>query len=290
MSRFGLQLAVRHFGDGPTRKIAAAIFSLLACPLAINGVAAKDFPPVGGAGDYTFGALCPANQFLVGLTVKSGAWIDQMAIICAPVNPDGSTGSLYHDPKHYGGEGGGAATQKTCAPGQIINHMGFSLTAGNRQVLFFHFGCYSPTNRQTGTFELGANSPVFPPNNQDCPNGEAARGIQGRAGKHVNAVGLLCGPPPSVHEIIHRTGKPRPSGGPADGGDAPTATAVNATTVYKTHSGKDTAANKVCSMRPGDTGTVLSKGPDQWVDLSNISGACAGKSGWVWNAGDLKLP
>jgi uncharacterized protein YkwD len=198
MSRFGLQLAVRHFGDGPTRKIAAAIFSLLACPLAINGVAAKDFPPVGGAGDYTFGALCPANQFLVGLTVKSGAWVDQMAIICAPVNPDGSTGSPYHDPKHYGGEGGGAPTQKTCAPGQIINHMGFSLTAGNRQVLFFHFGCYSPTNRQTGTFELGANSPVFPPNNQDCPNGEAARGIQGRAGKHVNAVGLLCGPPPSV--------------------------------------------------------------------------------------------
>jgi hypothetical protein len=98
MSRFGLQLAVRHFGDGPTRKIAAAIFSLLACPLAINGVAAKDFPPVGGAGDYTFGALCPANQFLVGLTVKSGAWVDQMAIICAPVNPDGSTGSPYHDP------------------------------------------------------------------------------------------------------------------------------------------------------------------------------------------------
>jgi hypothetical protein len=104
----------------------------------------------------------------------------------------------------------------------------------------------------------------------------------------VNAVGLLCGPPPSVKTAeIHKTGKVvLPSGG----GDAPRATAVNATTVYKTHSGKDTTANKVCSMRPGDTGTVLSKGPDQWVDLSNISGTCAGKSGWVWNGGDLKLP
>jgi len=49
MSRSGLQLAVRHLGDGPTRKIAAAIFSLLACLLAINGVAAKEFPAVGGA-------------------------------------------------------------------------------------------------------------------------------------------------------------------------------------------------------------------------------------------------
>jgi hypothetical protein len=73
-------------------------------------------------------------------------------------------------------------------------------------------------------------------------------------------------------------------------GKAPKATAVNATTVYKTHSGEETAANTVCYMRPGDTGTVVSEGPDQWVDLSNISGACAGNSGWVWNGGDLKLP
>jgi uncharacterized protein YkwD len=198
MLRSGLQLAARHLGDGPTREIAAATFSLLVSLLAINGVAAKDFEPVGGPGDYLFGALCPANQFLVGLTVKSGAWVDQMAIICAPVNPDGSTGSPWHDPKHYGGDGGGAPTQKTCAPGQLINHMGFSLTAGNRQVLFFHFGCHSTTNNQTGTFELGASSSVFPSINQDCPNGEVGRGIAGRAGKHVNAVGLLCGPPPSV--------------------------------------------------------------------------------------------
>jgi hypothetical protein len=65
---------------------------------------------------------------------------------------------------------------------------------------------------------------------------------------------------------------------------------VNATTVYKTKSGEDTPANTVCFMRTGDTGTVVGKGPDQWVDLSNISGTCAGKSGSVWNDGVLKLP
>ena len=77
---------------------------------------------------------------------------------------------------------------------------------------------------------------------------------------------------------------------PPGGGDAPKATDVNATTVYKTHSGEDTPENTVCFMRPGDTGTVVSKGPDEWVDLSNISGTCAGKSGSVWNDGVLKLP
>jgi hypothetical protein len=94
-----------------------------------------------------------------------------------------------------------------------------------------------------------------------------------------------------VKQTIHHTGKPRPSGGPADGGNGPQATAVQATTVYKTHSGSSSASNKVCGMRPGDAGTVVSKGPDQWVDLANISGlSCAGQSGWVWNAGTLKLP
>jgi uncharacterized protein YkwD len=207
MSRSGLPLAVRHFGDGSIRKVAVAILSLLACPLAIDGVAATEFPPIGGAGDASFHDVCPANQFLVGLTVKSGAWVDRMAIVCAPVNPDGSTGSHWNGPNRGGG-GGGAPTTKTCAPGQIINHMGFSLTAGNRQVLLFHFGCYSPTNGQTGTFEMGASSSVFPPNNQDCPRGEAATGIQGRSGIHVNAVGLICGPQPSAK--------------PAGGGGTPT--------------------------------------------------------------------
>jgi hypothetical protein len=94
-----------------------------------------------------------------------------------------------------------------------------------------------------------------------------------------------------VKQTIHHTGKPRPADGPADGGNGPKATAVQGTTVYKTHSGSSSASNKVCGMRPGDAGTVVSKGPDQWVDLANISGlSCAGQSGWVWNGGTLKLP
>jgi hypothetical protein len=31
------------------------------------------------------------------------------------------------------------------------------------------------------------------PPQQICPEGEAATGIAGRYGKHVNAVGLICG-------------------------------------------------------------------------------------------------
>jgi hypothetical protein len=60
--------------------------------------------------------------------------------------------------------------------------------------------------------------------------------------------------------------------------------------IYKDKSGNDTPANTVCSVRSGDTADVLDKGPDQWVHLGNISGACAGKSGFAWNDGEIVLP
>jgi len=68
------------------------------------------------------------------------------------------------------------------------------------------------------------------------------------------------------------------------------ATALQGTTVYKAPSGDPSPGNKVCEMRTGDTGRVLSKGQYNWVQLGSISGGCTGQSGWVWNDGELRLP
>lgn len=68
------------------------------------------------------------------------------------------------------------------------------------------------------------------------------------------------------------------------------ATANASNTVYNQPSGDDSASNKVCVMRPGDTAFVVKKGPQSWVLLSGISGGCGGKGGYVWNAGELTLP
>jgi hypothetical protein len=68
------------------------------------------------------------------------------------------------------------------------------------------------------------------------------------------------------------------------------ATAIATNTVYKQPNGDDSASNKVCAMRAGDTATVVKRGPSSWVQLSNISGGCGGKSGYVWNEGELRLP
>lgn len=70
----------------------------------------------------------------------------------------------------------------------------------------------------------------------------------------------------------------------------PKATALAPNTVYKEPNGDTGIANTVCAMSQGDKGTVAKLGPDKWVFLDGISGACMGRSGWLWNDGELQLP
>ena len=91
----------------------------------------------------------------------------------------------------------------------------------------------------------------------------------------------------SGHRIIHTTGP------------AQVATVVQATTAYKLPTGDQSNANVACYMLPGNTGIVVGTKPDKWINLSKMSSSCAGqsdsdccngKSGWVWNEGEIKLP
>ena len=71
----------------------------------------------------------------------------------------------------------------------------------------------------------------------------------------------------------------------------PIATAVAGDTVYKNNSGDPSPANVACTMSPGDQGTVnqSASGPAKWLFLEKISGQCNGKSGYVWNDGELTV-
>jgi hypothetical protein len=174
---------------------AAAAFMFIA-GLAPDAEAAKEFAPIGGRGDAGFRDMCPAGQYLVGLRVRSGSWIDQMSITCAPVKSDGSTGSTHQGPAR-GGNGGGPSA-KACAGKHIVDGIGLNMTAGNRQVREFVLYCDSTTGNTRHSISVGNAAGTFPSINQNCPGGEAAVGIQGRFGKHVNAVGLICGSNPKV--------------------------------------------------------------------------------------------
>jgi hypothetical protein len=197
----------RRFRRKPAHRVAAATLSIVAgFVTTLDTVAAKEFAPIGGGGDFSFRDLCPAGQYLVGLRVRSGLWVDQMSITCAPVKSEGSTGAQYHGPAR-GGNGGGPS-EKDCGANAIVDGVGLQMTDRNRQVREFVLYCRSTTGGARHSLSLGNGAGTFPSINQTCPNGEAAIGIQGRGGKDVNAVGLICGSSPNV---VANTPSPPPS-------------------------------------------------------------------------------
>lgn len=186
------------------RKIAGPLITILALALLGAGSAsATEFPPAVGSGGSPFRDLCPAGQYLVGTNAHTGAAIDQISITCAPLKADGTVGVLFHGPTH-GGPGGGTPKEPgdknkerrtTCADNEIVNAMG--LLPGeqdSRQVVrLIIFNCVSTTGTARHNLDVG-DAPLFPTIEQPCLAGEAAIGLQGRAGAYVDALGLICGP------------------------------------------------------------------------------------------------
>jgi hypothetical protein len=198
--------------------LAATVSGVAAMPLLTIPVAGREFPPFGASGDAGFRDVCPPRQYLVGLRVRSGAWVDQMSITCAPLDADGTLGDLFQGPSR-GGDTGGGPVVKTCNNG-IVTGMGLHMTAGNRQVREFVLNCISAaTYNNQGTISIGNSVAAFPSIRQTCPSTEAAIGIQGRYGRHVNAVGLICGTKPSRSEVAVMTARRcRAEGGIWQGG------------------------------------------------------------------------
>ncbi len=73
----------------------------------------------GGNGGGSFYAVCPDGQALVGLTGRSGRYVDQIGIQCAPVSAWLSSGSPWYS-NYAGGGSGGNPYGDTCRKGYMI--------------------------------------------------------------------------------------------------------------------------------------------------------------------------
>jgi hypothetical protein len=112
--------------------------------------AGREFEPEGGflgIGTW-FREMCPPGQYLVGLRYRSSFWIDEISMICAPVDTTGLTG-----PRWYGstfprrGLLGPTAPEQSCFPGHIISSA--SLNTNITGVHSIEFVC-RPTTRTSG--------------------------------------------------------------------------------------------------------------------------------------------
>jgi hypothetical protein len=150
-----------------------------------------------------FDDTCGAGEFLVGLQVRSGLWIDKLRIVCAPFHADGNRGPLNSKFASHGGFGG-EESEQLCPPTAAIISAENSYThAPLNAIASLKFVCAAPSIHFTTEASLAfgnfkkSNPPVgasFEIANSvvQCPKGEFANGMTGSYGQYVHSASLKC--------------------------------------------------------------------------------------------------
>lgn len=195
--------------------------------LGLLAAAGLGFAPVAGAQDYTsdsnggpggapFTLRCAEGDFLVGVSVRSGDWIDAVAPQCARWDaarqrflPPG-VGPMQ-------GGGGGDPSEHVCPNDSAIAYIQVEQLPGQRgNVTMLALGCHSVRTlastslHQFGTTRedrelraAGVESSTITLDNffgehLQCHDGDFAVGIYGGAGVYLDRIGLICAPRPFV--------------------------------------------------------------------------------------------
>jgi hypothetical protein len=187
--------------SSPLRTI-AALFAFTLLGLGI--LQARDLPVEGGRGGGSFRAECPGGQYLRGVSVRAGSWIDAIAALCAPVAPNGHLGKWKRGPRHGGTGGSPLLRDAACPPDHYVTGLKFGLTGGDNQYVDWVAVQCLPIGRSGSSFDVCLQTGGGCPHSgswQSCPNltgqPEWANGIHGRKGSFVDALGLICATPPT---------------------------------------------------------------------------------------------
>jgi len=212
----------------PIRWHRALRFAFMTAFLAFSvAVQATDLEVAGGPGGDLFRLQCPPGAYLSGFTGTTGAYIDQLGILCAEFDPAtrrlGKALAIELSIAPPGLRNAGSiraqARQESC-PAQHLVVGGKFVFAGpdNSPLDEIEFECAPaddprhslPANVRAGLPSSGGRdggwrSGIDLPDKKAhflfCPaddpsTAEAAVGIQGAAGTHVASIGIICGPTP----------------------------------------------------------------------------------------------
>lgn len=195
-------------------RLLLAVFTMVASAVSAQ---ATVFPPEGGKGDRAEEVRCPSGHVLVGFQGRTGSWIDQISLMCAPlVIPGFTTKDALVLPPPKGGNGGSPAS-RYCERDAAIRGITIRVleefafkpfgqsVSRPTYVRDIQFSCSRPRDGSAtvgGGFGGNWDDSYYNPNKgnlilaspklQACPGNEYASGITIRHGKYVNAVGLIC--------------------------------------------------------------------------------------------------
>ncbi|MCP5265175.1 MAG: hypothetical protein H6934_03655 [Burkholderiaceae bacterium] len=241
----------------------------------------------GGSGGALFRSMC-TGAYVVGISLRSGGWVDAIGLKCGTfVASEGRFKRPPWNTPYHGGSGG--SPQVGICPGErYVSAIRVDFTREGTKPKFLDFvemtcspisvgdpvklclhtghGCWSrhPTQNPAVFIESRRTRP--------CPPGQAAIGIHGRAGKFVDAIGLICGPRPVKATAAAPAAKPVFKG---FGKRPHTASAKNDVDVYDGPGGN---YRVIGIMRKGQNAAILQFHQDGWCKLRAVA---AGRDGWV---------
>jgi hypothetical protein len=194
--------------------------------------------PIGGQGGSPFADMCPTNYFLTGVTLHAGDDVDAIQQLCL-----GLDDRRPIDAPWRGGDGGSlkvllcpaktpavvamfvaAEGQKTVVVNNIHIYCGLA-SNGHRLVSYAEAVFDGPSfKRSSGPMAPFAGALVQ--DRDECAAGQIALGLTGSSGASLDAIGIICGPPPALpkpvpppvsREPVKSIGRVNVGGGPTPG-------------------------------------------------------------------------
>jgi hypothetical protein len=180
-------------------KIAALLLALLATPAiaSLTGMTPE---------------VCAADEYLIGVSGRSGDWIDAIRPVCATWNPATRTAGVPRNGPSHGGRGGGEGVA-ICPRGSAVSGWEIRHVTRGESVFLQYVApqcrtILSPRQIvQIGRLQFGRGNPPMPssgPTFHGCGKGELAIGLSVAVGaNYVSEVDLKCrfvadaSPPPS---------------------------------------------------------------------------------------------
>lgn len=169
-------------------------------------------PPLGGSGGGQYIARCNSGQYLTGFQLRTADDVDAIRPLCVSIYGPEEVSRFEPYRSYLGGDGGGqrevlCPTNTPVVIGLRIGWEGWATSVVNNIHLFCGLAATSQTlsefpsavfdgpivGREPGPGGRFSGAPNF--RSQRCPDGYIALGINGRSGKWVDSVGLICGVP-----------------------------------------------------------------------------------------------
>jgi hypothetical protein len=185
--------------------LSGCLMACFATPLTLPAFAFDpqrvDVPAIGGPGGGPFRAGCEPGDYLVGLKVRHGSWIDAVEGICDRWDWDRMSAFWVRDTPRFGGGGGGDGIVRCNSGSAIFGWRIQQADNADHSVGFIAPICRTLRVPYQETFFGAGNDSVGKPasgqvHNMSCPPQRAAVGLHGRSGVFVDQLGLVCGPLP----------------------------------------------------------------------------------------------